>query len=286
MGFSPNTPLTHLRPPKQYPQALLCLVAAALCGVATAGPRRARALLQDDYCRGEETCMSQVCNPAAYEYDLATAGLDFPYSISYTTTGAGATTSFVFMVCSTPQAQLECSKNTPGCAPLKAVQIRMRDDMLEVGQDIVADPPGTMWPSCAPYGPGHLWDATALGALASQRASNTSCATLTVTVNSNEDGTASLKDVCQQGVVIKDSGNATVFDQTTLPASCLFVLEEQNGRVGYAAVVDESAMSLPQALALASATASPSPTPYGPTPYGSRRRLRAAAYARRPARLF
>jgi len=265
-------------------QALVCLV--ALLGSAAASIHTPhRRVLADIYCRGEEVCLKQICNPAAYQYDLATAGLNFPYEITYTTTASSTTTTFVFMVCSTPLAHKDCKTSSPGCAPLKAVQIRMKDDQLSMGDDLFADPPGSMWPSCNPYGPGHLWDATTLGDLAVDTAKNASCTTLSVTVNSNANGKkATLSDVCQQGVVIKDNRNDTIFDQSTLPGpSCLFVLEEQNGRVAYGTVVDESSVlkeSPAETTPVETTASSPahSPQPYGPTPYSSglRRRLMAS----------
>lgn len=271
-------------------QALFCLL-VALLGCTAAAARVAtsnnRRILADEYCRGEEVCLKQICNPEAYKYDLATAGLDFPYEITYTTTASGSTTTFVFMVCSTPQAHDECKPSLPGCAPLKAVQIRMRNDMLEMGDDLFADPAGSMWASCNPYGPGHLWDATSLGDLAVNRAGNATCTTLSVTVNSNADGEkATLAEVCQQGVVIKDNTNATIFDQASISgASCLFVLEEQNGRIAYGTVVDESTVVEPVTETLA--VIRDGPSPYSPSPYGLRRRLMAAHLTRaRNARMF
>lgn len=88
--------------------------------------------------------------------------------------------------------------------------------------------------------------------------------------------------------MIKDNKNTTIFDQSTLPESCLFVLEEQNGRLGYGTVVDPRAVATVQPTALATESVSSIVSQSkGPQAYG-RRRLRGQRAHRytMPQRLF
>lgn len=101
-------------------------------------------------CRAEPVCMKQ-CDPNAYKFDVATAGADFPYSVSYTTTNDASVTTFIFNVCSKFGAL--CSPGNPTCAPLKSFNLRIKDIMIDTGATILANPGGQNWASCRPRAP-------------------------------------------------------------------------------------------------------------------------------------
>lgn len=188
--------------------------------------------LKGDVCRGEEVCLNQVCDPTSYQYNIDTSGDEFPFKISHKISDGFIT----FTVCPSKDAKSSCSYGSDGCSPLRSVKIRMRNDMLSLGRDLVTEPQGQMWASCTPHGPGHVWNFEDLGTLSSQTPDKASCTDLTVVVNSDADRKARLKDICQQDIKIVENTGWTVFDQQAKPDSCIFVLETTKGRVGYAAV--------------------------------------------------
>lgn len=192
--------------------------------------------LKGDICRGEEVCLNQVCDPTSYQYNIDTSGDEFPFKISHKISDG----SITFTVCPSKDAKPSCSYGSDGCSPLRSVKIRMRNDMLSLGRDLITEPQGQMWASCTPHGPGHVWNFEDLGTLSSQSPDKASCTDLTVVVNSSSDRKARLKDICQQGIKIVENTGWTVYDQKANPDSCLFVLETTKGRIGYTAVGGKS----------------------------------------------
>jgi hypothetical protein len=188
--------------------------------------------LKGDVCRGEEVCLNQVCDPASYQYSIGNEGDEFPYTVTHKSSRDG----IEFEVCPSKDAKSACESKSGGCAPLRSVKLRMRNDMLSLGRDLVTEPQGTMWASCQSNGPGHVWNFEDLGTLSSQPPSTSSCTTLKVIGSSNGGKTAQLKDICQQDIKIVENTGWTVFDQKARPNSCIVVLETANGRVGYTAV--------------------------------------------------
>ena len=188
--------------------------------------------LKGDVCRGEEVCSNQVCDPASYQYSIGNEGDEFPYTVTHKSSRDG----IEFEVCPSKDAKSACESKSGGCAPLRSVKLRMRNDMLSLGRDLVTEPQGTMWASCQSNGPGHVWNFEDLGTLSSQPPSTSSCTTLKVIGSSNGGKTAQLKDICQQDIKIVENTGWTVFDQKARPNSCIVVLETANGRVGYTAV--------------------------------------------------
>lgn len=274
--------------------ATFCLLlCTSLAGVRASLPISRK--LHDNVCRAEEVCLNQACDPAAYKYDLEKDGKDFPYSISYTFTADQRQTRHIFAVCATQDAVSACKSGSSGCFALSSVKIRMRNDMLSLGRDLLTNPAGKMWASCSPNGPGHLWEAEDLGVLGSEPPKNASCTNLEVLANSDLGGkTAQLRDICQQNVTIVDNEGGIVLDQSTTPSSCLFVLEGSNGRVGYILVSDKTSISSAQDIAqsaqgIASSASSPSedalakgPAAYGRiVSYGKRRRALSKQLPRR-----
>ena len=227
-------------------------------------------------CRGEPLCLTQVCNPDAYKYDLATAGSAFPYSVSYTTTNSMTDTTFVFMICSRKGKSCGLNSMKPECSPLESFQLRIRDDLLENGRSLLADPVGTNWASCKPQGPGYLWDTLRLGNL-SMPASADTCQTLSITVASDMEMPATLADVCQQDVSIVNNKGASIFESSTLPPFCFFSMSNTAGVTAFGTVMDPLALS---------SDASALPTAYGASAMNKRRSLRAARASTRPGRLF
>lgn len=225
-------------------------------------------------CRGEPLCLTQVCNPDAYKVDLATAGSAFPYSVSYTTTNSLTDTTFVFMVCSTKSKSCGPNSRKPACAALQSFQLRIRDDLLENGRSILAEPVGTNWASCKPQGPGYLWDSPKLSNLSLPTSADT-CQTLSVTVASDEETPATLADICQQDVSIVDNKGASIFESSTLPPFCFFSMSNTAGVTAFGNVVDPLA-SNKDAL----------PTAYGASAMNKRRSLRASQASTNPGRLF
>jgi hypothetical protein len=231
-------------------------------------------------CRGEPLCLTQVCNPDAYKHDLATAGSEFPYSVSYTTTNSMTDTTFVFMVCSRKGQTCRPNSIKPACAPLQTFQLRVRDDLLETGRSLLAEPAGTNWASCKPQGPGYLWDTLTLGNLTVAGSADT-CQSLSITVASDMGTPATLADVCQQNVTIVSNKGESVFNGATLPPFCFFSMSNTAGVTAFGSVMEPLALSnLATAEALAAA-----PAAYGPTA-ARRRSLRAAQASTRPGRLF
>ena len=188
--------------------------------------------LKGDVCRGEEVCLNQVCDPASYQYSIGSEGDEFPYTVTHKSSRDG----IEFEVCPSKDAKWACESNSGGCAPLRSVKLRMRNDMLSLGRDLVTEPQGTMWASCQSHGPGHVWNFEDLGTLSSQPPSTSSCTTLKVIGSASVGKTAQLKDICQQDIKIVENTGWTVFDQKARPNSCIVVLETANGRVGYTAV--------------------------------------------------
>ena len=233
-------------------------------------------------CRGEAVCLSQVCNPDAFKYDLGSQGDEIPYSVSYTTTKTLTETTFVFMICA---KNIGCAANStdPQCAPLKTFTLRMHDYQLDSGAIIRADPQGTNWASCAPSGPGYLWDANALGNLTTTAPGTPdTCQRLAITVTADETAPASLATLCQQNVTIVDNKGHTVFDGTSLGSGCFFTMETSSGRTGFGALSEDVPRANDGATGL-NLAADAGPQPYGP---GNRRRRLRVAAAIRPRRLF
>lgn len=228
-------------------------------------------------CRGEPLCLTQVCNPDAYKFDLATAGSAFPYSVSYTTTNSLTDTTFVFMVCSRKAKTCGLNSMKPECTPLQSFQLRIRDDLLENGRTLLADPVGTNWASCKPQGPGYLWDTLALGNLSMPATSSDTCQTLSITVASDIETPATLADICQQDVAIVNNKGASIFESSTLPPFCFFSMSNTAGVTAFGTVMDPLALSNDAAAV---------PTAYGASAMNRRRSLRAAQASTRPGRLF
>ena len=182
-------------------------------------------------CRGEEVCLNQVCDPTSFLYEVGNEGMEFPYTITHKSTKG----SITFEVCPSKDAKSSCASSSGGCSSLKSVKLRMRNDMLSLGRDLLTEPKGQMWASCSSHGPGHVWNYEELGSLASQSPDTAQCQTFTV-ITGKDKKKAQLKDICQQDLKIVENSGWTVFDQSTRPNSCLFVLETSNGRVGYTAV--------------------------------------------------
>ena len=182
-------------------------------------------------CRGEEVCLNQVCDPTSFLYEVGSEGSEFPYTITHKSTKG----SITFEVCPYKDAKAACASSSGGCSSLKSVKVRMRNDMLSLGRDLLTEPKGQMWASCSSHGPGHIWNYEELGSLSSQSPSTAQCETFTV-LTGKDAKKSKLKDICQQDLKIVENSGWTVFDQSTRPNSCLFVLETANGRVGYAAV--------------------------------------------------
>ena len=182
-------------------------------------------------CRGEEVCLNQVCDPTSFLYDAGNEGTEFPYTVTHKSSKG----SITFEVCPTQDAKAACASSSGGCSALKSVKVRMRNDMLSLGRDLLTEPKGQMWASCSSHGPGHVWNYEELGSLSSQSPSTAQCETFTVLTGKDGKRTQ-LKDICQQDLKIVENSGWTVFDQSTKPNSCLFVLETANGRVGYTAV--------------------------------------------------
>lgn len=182
-------------------------------------------------CRGEEVCLNQVCDPTSFLYDVGSEGVEFPYTISHESSKG----EIKFKVCPSEDAKSSCASKSGGCSSLKSVKIRMRNDMLSLGRDLLTEPKGYMWASCSSHGPGHVWNFEELGSLASQTPDLAACETFTV-LTGNAGKKSNLKDICQQDIKIVENGGWTVFDQNTRPNSCMFVLETANGRVGYVSV--------------------------------------------------
>lgn len=195
--------------------------------------------LSGEVCRGEDICLDQFCDPASYQYFLKDQSADFPYDISFTKETVGATSKFKFVVCGSSKSAEACEGGGAGCSPLTSVKLRMRNDMLSMGRDLVTSPKGKMWASCSDHGPGHVWEGQELGSVALGQPSNGSCTTLEVVANNGDERAASIQDICQQGVKIVDSAGDNVYDLSDeMGSSCLFVLELANGRVGYTTVTD------------------------------------------------
>lgn len=182
-------------------------------------------------CRGEEVCLNQVCDPTSFLYEVGNEGAEFPYTVTHKSTKD----SITFEVCPSKDAKSSCASYSSGCSSLKSVKVRMRNDMLSLGRDLLTEPKGQMWASCSSHGPGHVWNYEDLGSLSAQAPDSAQCETFTVLTGKAGKKTQ-LKDICQQDLKIVENSGWTVFDQSKRPNSCLFVLETTNGRVGYAAV--------------------------------------------------
>jgi hypothetical protein len=238
----------------------LTLILTALLTTVSAASRPLlhdrRLLAEEVTCRGESVCLRQgICTKGAYEYNLETAGEDFPYSVSYTKTASLTTTTFVFVLCSTANKLYGgCPASDPACAGLKTFQLRTRDDLLALGRTIDAVPSGSSWVSCSPYGPGQIWQDSDLGKLTTAGSKNDTCATFTVTLN--QQGT--LADICQQDVEIVTKQNGVVFKQPTGKPSCFVILETNSGRIAYGVIGDASR---PQATSAEISTPSKAPAP-------------------------
>jgi hypothetical protein len=213
-----------------------CALSSFVPAQAYQSPNTLRKLLKGEVCRGEEVCLDQVCDATSYQYDLGSAGKEFPYSVKYDVVSNARQTNFIFSVCSTTDGKKACDELNGGCSPLNTVKIRMRNDMLSMGRDLVTEPKGKMWASCTPHGPGHVWDQDDLGDLATSNPSNESCVSLTVVASGYSERKPTLKDICQQDLKIMENTGSTILDQKDYPASCIFVLEAKNGRVGYTAL--------------------------------------------------
>lgn len=234
-------------------------------------------------CRGEPICLGQVCNPDAYKYDLATDGDEVPFAVSYTTTKTLTETTFVFMVCS---KNIGCTADStdPQCSPLKSFQLRMHDYQIDSGAIIRATPQGTNWASCAPQGPGYLWDTYSLGNLTtSAPGTPDTCQRLSVAVTADDSAPASLATLCQQNVTIVDNKGNTVFDGTKVQTGCFFTLETSIGRTAFGTFTEDDPKANDGATGLNLAADNSGPQPYGP---GNRRRRLRAHKAVRPRRLF
>ena len=221
-------------------------------------------------CRAEPVCLSQVCNPKAYQNDMATAGDSFPYSVSYTTTNDATLTSFLFMVCS-----------KSGGETLTSFQLRMRDDMLEIGAGLEADPQGKNWASCNPQGPGYKWDGAALGDIGVT--AGPACGSFKVMANSDVGKPASLADICQQNITIVDNKKHTVFDATSMPANCFFTFETSSGNTGFGTVMAQLEKTADKEESVQEELVAEDGKVQA---YGRRRRLTRTASSRRPSRLF
>lgn len=112
-------------------------------------------------------------------------------------------------------------------------KLRMRNDALSMGRDLISDPAGRMWASCSSHGPGHEWMDAELGSLAGSP-STSKCETFTVQTAGTKK--PSLSDICQQKVKIMENSGWTVVDTSSKPNSCFVTLVTANGRVGYAVV--------------------------------------------------
>ena len=208
-----------------------CVVALVAASAASAGAetgfqtRRLKAA-----CRGEEVCLNQVCDPSSFMYNVgAGEGTEFPYDITHRVMGG----SIEFKVCPSSSAKAACSGGTGGCSGLSSLKLRMRNDMLSMGRDIVSEPKGRMWASCSKHGPGHEWVESDLGSLTSAP-NKSDCETFTVKTAGGKK--PSLADVCQQKVKIVENSGWTVVDTTAKPNSCFLTFVTANGRVGYAVV--------------------------------------------------
>ena len=204
-----------------------CIVALVASGASIAGAEPMRKLKAA--CRGEEVCLNQVCDPTSFQYNVGSEGSEFPYTVSHSIRGG----EVEFKVCPSSSAKSACEDGSGGCSGLTSFKLRMRNDGLSMGRDLVSDPPGRMWASCSAHGPGHEWIDAELGSLASSP-DQADCETFTVSTAGSKK--PSLADICQQKVKIVENSGWTVVDTAAKPNSCLVTLVTANGRVGYAVV--------------------------------------------------
>ena len=204
-----------------------CVVALVASGASLAGAESMRKLKAA--CRGEEVCLNQVCDPTSFQYNVGSEGSEFPYTVSHTVRGGRVE----FKVCPSSSAEDACKRGSGGCAGLTSFKLRMRNDGLSMGRDLVSEPAGRMWASCSSHGPGHEWTDGELRSLASGPG-HADCETFTVATAGNKK--PSLADICQQKVKIVENSGWTVVDTAAKPDSCLVTLVTSNGRVGYAVV--------------------------------------------------
>lgn len=205
-----------------------CLVALVASGASLAGADSSTRKLKAA-CRGEEVCLNQVCDPTSFQYNVGSEGSEFPYTVSHTLRGG----QVEFKVCPSSSAADACKRGSGGCSGLTSFKLRMRNDGLSMGRDLISEPNGRMWASCSSHGPGHEWTDGELRSLASGP-DQADCETFTVATAGRKK--PSLADICQQKVKIVENSGWTVVDTAAKPDSCLVTLVTSNGRVGYAVV--------------------------------------------------
>jgi hypothetical protein len=213
-----------------------CLVALVASGIAQVGAGTDSSITSSFQmrklkaaCRGEEVCLNQVCDPTSFQYNIGNEGEEFPYTVSHSIRRG----QIEFSVCPSSSAKAACSSKSGGCSGLTSLKLRMRNDALSMGHDLVSEPEGRMWASCSSHGPGHEWMDSDLGSLGSSP-DKSDCETFTVLTAGSKR--PSLADICQQKVKVVENSGWTVVDTAAKPNSCLVTMVTANGRVGYAVV--------------------------------------------------
>lgn len=191
-------------------------------------------------CLAENACQGD-CS-AAFSTDASS----FPYDITYTTTANEMTTSFIVLVCGT-----SCETTSDACKALSTFQIRLSDDFLQ-GGILSASPEGAVVTSCAPRGPGYLYETDV---------QKGNCKTFTLTLDNKDKQFLTLSDICEQGISIVDETGAIV---ATQPAgTCLYVSELEDGLSGYGTFpIKVNPNNSPSPVPIPS----PVPPPYAPVP--------------------